>query len=284
MASPTEETQDAITEEEIQGTIVPPASSTSIHPNRNAFTELMRHKSRKTTTVPPTSPNEKPIVFPGRLGLGAYTHNPAAFPPSDVIFYNDFAVAVNDLYPKSSVHTLLLPRSERNLLHPFDAFEDAAFLAATVAESEKLRKLVAKELRRRYGKTSKLDQERERVLDGEVELAEGEELPKGRDWESEVMMGIHAHPSMSHLHVHVLSVDRHSECLKNRAHYNSFTTPFFVPLDAFPLAADDPRRDPSEAGYLSQDLKCWRCGARFGRSFARLNEHLAVEFEAWKRI
>ncbi|OBT92063.1 aprataxin-like protein [Pseudogymnoascus verrucosus] len=284
MASPTEETQDAITEEEIQGTIVPPASSTSIHPNRNAFTELMRHKSRKTTIVPSSSPHEKPIVFEGRRGLGAYTYNPAAFPPSDVIFYNDTAVAVNDLYPKSSVHTLLLPRSERNLLHPVDAFEDAAFLAATVAESEKLRKLVAKELRRRYGKVSKLDQERERVLNGEVELADGEELPKGRDWESEVMMGIHAHPSMSHLHVHVLSVDRYSECMKNRAHYNSFTTPFFVPLDAFPLAADDPRRDPSEAGYLSQDLKCWRCGAGFGRSFARLNEHLAVEFEAWKKI
>ncbi|KAL5347634.1 aprataxin-like protein [Pseudogymnoascus australis] len=141
MASPPEESQDAITEEEIRGTIVPPASSTtSIHPNRNAC---------------------------------AYTHNPAAFPPSDVIFYNDFAVAVNDLYPKSSVHTLLLPRSERNLLHPFDAFEDADFLAATVAESEKLRTLVAKELRRRYGKFSELDQARERVLNGEVELPEG---------------------------------------------------------------------------------------------------------------
>lgn len=304
MASPGEETQDAITEEEIQGTIVPPASSTSIHPNRNAcnifshqtspsltkplltslVTELMHHKSRKTTTVPPTSPHEKPVVFAGRLGLGAYTHNPAAFPPSDVIFYNDVAVAVNDLYPKSSVHTLLLPRSERNLLHPFDAFEDAAFLAATIAETEKLRALVAKELRRRYGKLSKLDQARERVLNGEFEVAEGEELPKGRDWESEVMMGIHAHPSMSHLHVHVLSVDRYSESMKNRAHYNSFTTPFFVPLDAFPLGADDPRRDPGEAGYLSQDLKCWRCGAGFGRSFARLKEHLAVEFEAWKRL
>ncbi|KFY28107.1 hypothetical protein V493_03113 [Pseudogymnoascus sp. VKM F-4281 (FW-2241)] len=284
MASPREETQDAITEEEIQGTIVPPVSSTSIHPNRNAFTELMRHKSRKTTAIPPKSPNEKPVVFHGRNGLGAYTHDPAAFPPSDVIFYNDFAVAVNDLYPKSSVHTLLLPRSERKLLHPFDAFEDAAFLAATIAESEKLRSLVAKELRRRYGKLSKLDQARERVLNGEVELPEGEKLPKGRDWEREVMMGIHAHPSMSHLHVHVLSVDRYSECSKNRAHYNSFSTPFFIPLDAFPLRADDPRRDPGKGGYLSRDLKCWRCGADFGRSFVRLKEHLAEEFEAWKRI
>ena len=246
-------------------------------------TELMRHKFRNSTTTPPNPPHKKSAVFEGRGRLGAYTHDPAAFPPSAVIFYNHFAVAVNDIYPKSSVHTLLLPRPDRNLLHPIEAFEDTAFLAATRAESKKLRALVAKELRRRYGKLSKLEQARERALNGEVEVPEGEELPPGRDWESEVMVGIHAHPSMSHLHVHVLSVDRYSECLKTKAHYNSFTTPFFIPLDAFPLDKDDPRRHPGEGGFLKSDLKCWRCGAEFGRGLSRLKQHLAVEFEAWKR-
>lgn len=238
---------------------------------------------RSSTTTPPKPPHRKPLVFSGRDRLGAYSQDPASFPPSAVIFYNDFAVAINDLYPKSSVHTLLLPRPERNLLHPIEAFEDATFLASTRADCNKLRVLVAKELRRRYGKLSKLEQERERVLNGEVELSEGEELPPGRDWESEVMVGIHAHPSMSHLHVHVLSVDRYSECSKNRSHYNSFTTPFFIPLDAFPLDEDDPRRHPGEAGYLKSDLRCWRCGENFGRSFSSLKVHLAEEFEAWKR-
>jgi aprataxin len=304
MASPSEESQDAITEEEMQGTTLVPASpTTSIPPKPNAckytplpdfplimntvvtlpVTELMRHKFSNSTTTPPKPPHNKPAYFHGRDRLGAYTHDPASFPPSAVIFYNDFAVAVNDLYPKSSVHTLLLPRPKRNLLHPIEAFEDADFLASTRAESNKLRALVAKELRRRYGKLSKKDQARKRVLNGEVEVPKGEGLPKGREWESEVMMGIHAHPSMSHLHVHVLSVDRYSECSKNRAHYNSFTTPFFIPLDAFPLNKDDPRRHPGEAGYLKSELKCWRCGANFGKSFASLKEHLAVEFEAWKR-
>jgi aprataxin len=110
----------------------------------------------------------------------------------------------------------------------------------------------------------------------------GDDLPPGRDWEKDVMVGIHAHPSMSHLHVHVLSVDRFSECMKHRKHYNSFATPFFVPLEDFPLAQDDPRRHPGREGYLNSDLKCWRCGRNFGGAFKTLDEHLKEEFEKWK--
>lgn len=87
----------------------------------------------------------------------------------------------------------------------------------------------------------------------------------------------------SHLHIHVISTDRYSAFLKHRKHYNSFATPFFVELDAFPLAQDDKRRYPGKENYLGSDLKCWRCGHNFGRQFARLKEHLAIEFEKWKK-
>ncbi len=95
------------------------------------------------------------------------------------------------------------------------------------------------------------------------------------------MCGIHAHPSMNHLHIHVLSVDRYSECLRHRKHYNSFATPFFVPIDDFPLAKDDVRRHPGRQGYLDWDFKCWRCGREYGRSFTKLKAHLEEEFEKW---
>lgn len=49
------------------------------------------------------------------------------------------------------------------------------------------------------------------------------------------MAGVHSHPSMNHLHVHVLSVDRRSERMKHRKHYNSFATGFFVGVEEFPL-------------------------------------------------
>ena len=90
---------------------------------------------------------------------------------------------------------------------------------------------------------------------------------------------------MNHLHIHVISVDRHSDRLKNRTHYNSFSTPFFIRLEEFPLGEANMRRRISHAGnYLAEDLVCWRCGKNFGNKFAELKRHLDREFEEWKRI
>lgn len=43
--------------------------------------------------------------------------------------------------------------------------------------------------------------------------------------------GFHVNPSMNRLHLHVISKDHDSSYLRHRKHYNSFTTPFFVPVD-----------------------------------------------------
>ncbi|KAI1464487.1 HIT-like protein [Daldinia caldariorum] len=299
MASVDSDSEDAITKEEIAGTAPTAADAAdtgvSQRTKRNAFSELMLRKAKrpakeeKDQTHPRRAPARKP--FDRRDGLGAYTHDPAAFPPSRVIYHGDEFVAINDMYPKSTVHALLLPRSPRSRMHPFDAFEDPAFLAAVQAETRKLKRLVAKELQRRYGRYSAQDREREAVLDGRNGDGDGDgdgdgktELPKGRDWERELLVGIHAHPSMNDLHVHVLAPDMLSECMRHRKHYNSFHTPFLIDVADFPLAKDDERRHPGKAGYLNADLKCWRCGKNFGASFKQLKEHLAVEFEEWKRI
>ncbi|KAK2000375.1 HIT domain-containing protein [Colletotrichum falcatum] len=276
MAAEASEQEDAITQDEIQGTAaVPPAP-------RNAFAELMTRK-RKPEPGPELSKSSRNKPSRSRDGLGAYIENPSSFPATRVIYHNDDFVAINDLYPKASIHTLLLPRSPKhNLLHPFEAFEDAGFLASVQQEVLKLKDLVAKELQRRFGKGSRADETREAVLDGRVEQ-EGGELPKGRDWHAEIIAGIHTHPSMNHLHVHVLSRDMYSECLKHRKHYNSFNTPFLIDVADFPLAAEDPRRHPGHEGYLmKRDLVCWRCQENFKNQFAKLKEHLAVEFDHWK--
>lgn len=237
----------------------------------------------KTGTTGKSKTLRKIPTFNGRNGLGAYTFAPANFPPSRVIFYNDEFVAINDLFPKSSVHTLLLWRNSNNTAHPFDAFEDEDFLTRIRSEANRLQGLVAEELRRKFGNESATEQAREKALNGEVDVPEGEDLPPGRDWEKEVLVGVHAHPSMNHLHVHVLSRELFSERLKRRNHYNSFTTGYFVPLKDFPLPDDDIRRDPDRHGFIDQELECWRCGATFGSSMARMKVHLAEEFEKWKK-
>ncbi|PKS05259.1 hypothetical protein jhhlp_008630 [Lomentospora prolificans] len=222
----------------------------------------------------------------GRDGLGAYLTRPESYPSTSVIYYNDHFVAVNDIYPKASVHTLLLPRSPVfSARHPFDAFRDPSFLAAVKEEVAKLKVLVAKELQRRFGAGSAAESRRQSILNGDVEMDDDNdgELPPGRDWEAEVKVGIHAHPSMNHLHVHVLSREMFSPSLKHRKHYNSFNTPFFVDIADFPLANDDPRLHPEREQYLRRDLVCWRCGRNFKNQFKALKEHLEVEFREWKR-
>ncbi len=223
-------------------------------------------------------------VFAGRDGLGAYIADPASFPPARVISYDEQWVVINDMFPKSSVHLLLLPRdATKACLHPFSALSDPEFLAAVKSEVQKLRALVASELRRKYALYSQTERLRNEAMDAEPPLS-ADELPQGRDWSKEVVAGVHAHPSMNHLHIHVLSVDRYSPCMKHRKHYNSFNTPFFVPVEDFPLAAEDKRRHPGREGYLDSDLKCWRCGENFGNRFARLKGHLEHEFEKWRSI
>lgn len=246
-------------------------------------------KDRKEPTKPasPHPTKQKSSIasrWDPREGLGKYIDQPENSHECKVIFYNDGFVAINDLYPKSSVHCLLLPRSpQHQRMHPFEAFEDAEFLRSVRENAARLKSLVAKELQRKYAPFSAQERTREAVLNGDVRLQDGEELPIGRDWEQEVMVGIHAHPSMNHLHIHVLSVDRFSDKMRHKKHYNSFTTPFLVDLDAFPLPANDARRHPGQNGYLKSNLKCWRCGEEFGVKFADLKKHLAVEFEKWKR-
>lgn len=243
-----------------------------------------KSKQTKRATHAPSDRNaaKGKSAFSVRDGLGAYIAKPETYGPDIVVYHNEDFVAIHDMFPKSSLHLLLLPRDQtKTRLHPFDAFEDAEFLAKVKAESHKLRTLAAAELRRKYGKDSAQEQARQAALSANPPP---NDLPQGRDWEKEIVVGVHAVPSMNHLHVHVLSVDRYSDRLKHRKHYNSFSTPFFVPIEDFPLAEDDVRRNPTGEGYLKRDFICWRCGKIFGNRFAELKQHLEQEFREWKKL
>lgn len=249
--------------------------------------ELMSPKRKSTEAPQAASKKPAPMAaasnaIHGRNALIEYIQNPTKFSPSRVISHDDNFVAIHDLYPKSSVHFLLLPRdSSKYLLHPFDAFEDTVFLSRIQFEIAKLKALAASELRRKYARFSASESARNAAFDAEPPPTV---LPQGRDWSKEIVAGVHAHPSMNHLHIHVLSVDRVSECMRHRKHYNSFVTPFLVPTDDFPLAKGDVRRHPGKERYLERDLKCWRCGKNFGNQFKQLKVHLDEELEEWKKV
>jgi aprataxin len=232
----------------------------------------MRHKPSGQAADVPT----QKTIFHGRDGLAAYTIDPESFPPTRVVYYNDKFVVINDLYPKASVHLLILPRDPiKNVMAPQDAFDDPQFLAECREEEKKVRVIVASELRRRFGKHSASEQPRIQAMEADDPP---EELPLGRDWTKDVMSGIHANPSMAHLHIHVLSKDMVSDPMKKRNHYLSFTTDFLVGLEHFPLAKDDYRRRYTQ---FPEDMLCWRCGKNFGNKMSKLKQHLEEEKESW---
>ncbi|KAF2213085.1 hypothetical protein CERZMDRAFT_67320 [Cercospora zeae-maydis SCOH1-5] len=212
-------------------------------------------------------------------GLLCYTLDPGRFPASRVVYYDADFVCIHDMFPKATVHLLILPRDPtKNMLRPQEAFDDEEFLRQCRAEERKVRLLVAEELRRRFGQYSKTEQARNEAMEAE-DIPEV--LPPGRDWLQDVQSGIHANPSMNHLHIHVLSKDMVSESMKKSNHYLSFNTDFFVGLEDFPLAMDDHRR--KYASFRDKGMVCWRCGKDFGHEVKKLKAHLQDELNAWKR-
>eukprot|EP00967_Tisochrysis_lutea_P073083 scaffold97763_cov33-Tisochrysis_lutea.AAC.1 len=81
---------------------------------------------------------------------------------------------------------------------------------------------------------------------------------------SPLRVGFHAVPTMRQLHLHVISADLDSPCLKNKKHYNSFATDFFVPPERWLAQLKELGRvvvdDHAEEAKLKRDLKCYLTG------------------------
>lgn len=267
--------------EDVQPDSNAPSASTASN-KRNAFLELMAPKQKSSKAS--SSTTAKPRKGEGwRLALLPYIQHPERFSNKLVIRYTEDIVLIQDQFPKATVHLLLLPRSPKFYdLRPTDAFEDPEFLSMIKEEAALAARLAAAELRRKISSFSATEKARNEAMEA---LVPEDKLPTGRDYLSEIKVGVHAHPSMHHLHVHIISRDMHSEKLFHRKHYNSFNRPFFIPLADYPLAKDDERRDKDfQNANLKREFVCWRCNEKIkGDSFAELKRHLEAEFESWKK-
>ncbi len=196
-------------------------------------------------------------VYQGRNALEEYIIDPANFDEKRVLYYNKSYVVINDMYPKASVHLLVLPRDKvKTRMHPFEAFKDDAFRKDTETIITKFKTVAARHLERTFGL---------------------------KDCADRIKAGVHAVPSMGNLHVHIISNDNHG-CIRHRNHYNSFNTAFFVKWYELPLRDNDQRWHSSFTNAcLSQPFVCWKCKANFGNRFKVFSEHLNDEFAEWKK-
>ncbi|KAG7884810.1 hypothetical protein KL938_001067 [Ogataea parapolymorpha] len=174
-----------------------------------------------------------------------YIKNPGSCP--GLLFHDDNALIIKDLYPKSLVHYLVIP-IEKTLERPQEAFADDEFRKKMEKYIDKAREMVVSNWPQHYT-----------VPGGEIS-----------DY---IQVCCHSIPSMANLHIHVMTKDLCSERVKNKKHYNSFATQFAIRWDEFPLAADDPRwKEEYCKTLLKQDLV--HGGINYGSSFKRLREEL----------
>ncbi|CDK25562.1 unnamed protein product [Kuraishia capsulata CBS 1993] len=202
-----------------------------------------------------------------RFALNSYILNPEKHKES-VVFEDDNFVIIKDAFPKSVIHYLVLPRSPKwTSLHPLKALKDDELLALCLEYVEiALAKLEA-------------------VFNSKYRHIGSEPFSVRDDF---VQIGVHSVPSLNNLHIHVMTKDLCSARMKNKKHYNSFKTRFFVPLEDISLMdKDDPRMSPRqmEDTIKNSDLICHYCGENFKNKFALLKKHIDHEFsKSFKKL
>lgn len=110
--------------------------------------------------------------------------------------YNDYKmVIIKDKYPKSKYHFLAIPKEK----------------ILNVSHLNRSHIALIKDLKEKV-----LEHIHNEVTDPSVNF----------------LFGFHALPSMDQLHLHVISDDFDSKCLKTKQHWNSFNTEFFLSVDS----------------------------------------------------
>nr|XP_046270843.1 aprataxin isoform X2 [Scatophagus argus] len=163
--------------------------------------------------------------------------------PNMQVYKDDKVVVIKDKYPKARYHWLVLP------------WQSISSLKALREEHCDLLKHM------------------QQVADQMVQQCPDAKWLRFR-------MGYHAIPSMSHVHLHVISQDFDSPCLKNKKHWNSFTTDYFIEShDVIQMLETNGRVSIKEgtSELLKLPLRCHMCHRELP-TIPALKEHLKSHF------
>lgn len=158
--------------------------------------------------------------------------------PDLIVESDDKMVVIKDKYPKAKYHFLVMPK------------ESIPNLKSLKTEHLDLLKHFDKK---------------------------GREVAEKTDANIRFRYGYHSVPSMSHLHMHVISQDFNSPCLKTKKHWNSFTSQYFVDSEeVLKMLEKDGKVHFDVKDYqalLNQDLRCHVC-KRPQKNMPTLKEHI----------
>ncbi|XP_013146768.1 PREDICTED: aprataxin [Papilio polytes] len=158
---------------------------------------------------------------------------------ADLIYKDsDRIVVIRDKYPKAKIHFLVLPKENITSIYKLTT-KDVALLQ----EFGEILKMIQIEHKNHH-----------------------------------LNAGFHAVPSMQRLHMHIISKDMVSPCLKTKVHWNSFTTALFKPYNDVleELKKYGSIKEVANEEYKtlkSAPLKCNQC-SYVPKNIPQLKEHL----------
>jgi len=158
--------------------------------------------------------------------------------PALLVSSNTYIVTIKDKYPKAKHHYLVLPKKQLPNLQSM-TMEDMDLLTM-------------------------MDREAARLAASHPA--------------SQFQIGYHAVPSMAQVHLHVISTDFDSPCLKHKKHWNSFTTPYFIPSSQVITQMeeegkiDKPDKELAKK-WMDSQLKCHKC-EYMPKNFPDLKKHI----------
>eukprot|EP01137_Pigoraptor_chileana_P022339 Opistho-2@87166 len=110
-----------------------------------------------------------------------------------------------------------------------------------------------------------------------TELITRENTSRSDESRRRFRMGFHGIPSMNQLHMHVISQDFDSDCLKTKQHWNSFASPFFLDsADVIDTIKAKGHMEIDRAAFerlLTSPLRCHLC-AEECKTMPSLKSHL----------
>ncbi|CAG8478822.1 11063_t:CDS:10 [Ambispora leptoticha] len=216
--------------------------------SRNSSSSIS--KSSLTTATASTASFGKKANkgFQWQNALLEYLEKPEKYSNDEMYHYDDEFVIVWDKFPKAKKHFLVIPRRRIN------------FIDELTSDDLQL--------------VQKMKEKGEWVI----------ERMKQENPKLQFRMGFHTIPSMKQLHMHVVSQDFISPKLKNKKHWNSFTTGFFKDTDEILKTLQENGKLQARflqfffdkdfyEGLLKAPMKCHLCGKKMN-TIPELKDHL----------
>ena len=165
--------------------------------------------------------------------------------PENIVLETEFCSVIKDKYPKAKKHFLIIAK------------EDITSMSSLKSTHVPLL---------------------EHIIDVGNDLVD---LERKKDVKMVFKMGFHAVPSMALLHMHVISTDFDSACLKTKRHWNSFTTQFFRPADVILAQLKEKGSITVDQLFykqlLEKSLKCHVCSF-VPKNMPTLKDHIKTHF------